>query len=110
MEPTQLPPKIEKQILLGVLKAIDEKPQTSRKLHWLIDLAIWVAVGIAFFFLFRTFGSTGWFQTLFPFAAFGFGMLFMAVYFKAQRVAQWPLIGRYVDRPGVEARIRELGA
>jgi hypothetical protein len=60
--------------------------------------------------LFRTFGSSRWFQTLFPFAAFGFGMFFMHVYLKAQRVVQWPLIGKYVDRSRVEARINELGA
>lgn len=110
MEPTQLPPNLEKQVLLGVLKAIDEKPAASSKLHWLVDLVIWVAVGGVFFFFFRAFGSSNWFQTLFPFATFGFGMLFMHIYLRAQRVAQWPIIGKYVDRSRVEARISELGA
>ena len=110
MEPIQLPPNLERQVLRGVLKAIDERPEASRKLHWLLDLAIWVVVAVALFFLFQIFGSSGWFQTLFPFVTFGFGMFFMHVYLKAQRVVQWPLIGKYVDRQKIEARINELGA
>jgi len=108
MEQTQLPPKLEKQILLAVLKTIDKKPSVPRKLHWrIIDFAIWVAVG---FFLFRAFSSTGWFQALFPFAMFGFGMLLMFIYLRAQSIVQWPLIGRYLDRSKMEARVRELEA
>jgi len=104
-----MPADVEKQTLRGVLKAIDQKPPVSRKLHWIADLAIWVAVGVTSFVLFRKFGRTDWFQTLLPFATFGFGMFFMAIYLKAQRIAQWPIIGAYVDRSRVEARLRELG-
>ncbi len=34
----------------------------------------------------------------------------MNAFLKAQQVFQWPVIGRYVDRGAVEARIRELEA
>ena len=110
METSQMSDRLEKHVLIGVLKALDEQPPPLRKFSWLTELGVWVVVAGLSFGLFRTFGSASWFQTLLPIATFGFGMLFMSVYFRTQRQGQWPIIGKYVDRSRVEARLRELGA
>ncbi|MEX8195307.1 hypothetical protein [Comamonas guangdongensis] len=107
MKSVQISPKVEKQILQGVLKAIETKPPVTR-INKLKEALILLGFGIIFFFLFKTFGSSRWFQELFPFATFAFGMVFMHIFIKAQQVFQWPVIGQYVDRAKVETRLREL--
>jgi hypothetical protein len=110
METTQLPPKLEIHALRAALRAMDQEIPAPSKYQRLIDLAIWIGVGGSSFYVFREFGQSSWFQTLFPFVAFGFGMYFMHVFIKAQAMVQWPTVKQYVDRSRIEARLRELGA
>src|SRR5688572_24508275 len=109
METTQLPPKLEIHVLQAALKAMDTEIPAPPKHQRLKDLAFMAVVGASSFWVFREFGHAEWFQTFFPFVTFGFGMYFMHVLAKAQTTVQWPTIKRYVDRSGVEARLRELG-
>lgn len=109
MKPAKMSPKIEKAILRGALKAIDTKPPATR-VNWLKEALVSIVIGIIFYFLFKTFGSSRWFKELFPLATFAFGMFFMHIFIQAQALFHWQVIGLYVDRAKIETRIQELEA
>jgi hypothetical protein len=103
-------PKRERQLLLAVLKQMDAPGRRRTWRYWLVNAALWLVCAAFFFAIFRYGGPLGWPHLVLGLFGFGVGVFFSVDLYKTMLTLQWPVVGRYIDRSKIEARLHELGA
>jgi predicted acylesterase/phospholipase RssA len=101
---------LEKQILLGILKLVEQPTETRAKGRRVLPILIYLAAGSVIFYGFHVFRELPAAQTLAVLVGVAIGAVvafLIASAFFAERV---DIICRLVDGNRVRDRLRELGA
>ncbi|GAB3361899.1 hypothetical protein [Lysobacter tyrosinilyticus] len=103
--------KLEKIMLVCALKALDKEPPKFTKAGW--DVWLYAAqgllIGLAFNWLTSRYQGAAWLRFIEPILAFLLGAFLVYMVFWAFLRGLSFFLKPFIDRPAVEARLRELG-
>ena len=103
-------PADEKQLLLAVLKQLDDPGKKVNAHSSLCYVILWLVAAMVFFLFFRYGDPLGWSDLILGVVCFSIGLFFAFYLYRTMHAEQWPVITSYLDRSRVEARLHELGA
>lgn len=102
-----MPPSREVKFLRSVLSRLDRAPSTATSARWRLFVA-WLLLVLLFTVAFAVAPLIS--QAAFAAVFLVLGVLGTIAYFLIVSAYGWSVLGRYVDRNAIEARLRELGA
>jgi hypothetical protein len=100
----------EKKLLRGMLKHCDRDAFHKPKPLWLLEVLTWLLITAAFLLLYWLFGMPNWSQVRLISTSFVVGAGVMFFLLRQVALTKWPVIVRFIDRPKLQERLRELGA